>query len=108
MVGEVFSSDKNEWAVIYSEEEGLAEACFSRVVFVRPMESLERVAEFNDRQKQTLGLSMSMERRLGFADSVTLRGIDRCPALGEMTFFESPWDGMFSLDRMVRWVTCYE
>jgi hypothetical protein len=107
MAGEVFSTEKNEWAVIYSEEEGLAEACFSRVVFVRPIEGLEDVGKYNDRHKQTLGLSLG-EGRLEFADEVTLHGIDRCPPIGQMSLFESPWDGMFSLDRMVRWVTCYE
>ncbi len=108
MMGEVFSSEKNEWLVVYSEEEGLAEACFSRVVFVRPIDNAENVAMLNDRHKQTLGLSMEKERRLGFADRATVHGIDRCPRLGQMTFFESPWDGMFSMDRLVRWVTCYE
>jgi hypothetical protein len=108
MLGEVFSSEKNEWMVVYSEEEGLAEACFSRVIFVRPIDDVNRLAELNDRHKQTLGLAMGMERRFEFADRVTIHGIDRCPRFGQMSFFESPWDGMFSMDRMVRWVTCHE
>jgi hypothetical protein len=108
MLGEVFSPEKNEWMVVYSEEEGPAEACFSRVIFVRPIDDVSKLAGFNDRHMQTLGLAMGKERKLGFADRVTLNGIDRCPELGQMTFFESPWDGMFSVDRMVRWVTCHE
>ena len=108
MLGEVFSSEKNEWMVVYSEEEGLAEACFSRVIFVRPIGDVNKLAELNDRQKQTLGLAMGKERRFELADKITVRGIDRCPELGKMSFFESPWDGMFSLDRMVRWVTCHD
>lgn len=108
MLGEVFSSEKNEWMVVYSEEDGLAEACFSRVIFVRPIKDVNRLAELNDRHKQTLGLAMGRERRFEFADKITVNGIDWCPALGQMSFFESPWDGMFGMDRMVRWVTCHE
>ena len=107
MLGEVFSSEKNEWMVVYSEEEGLAEACFSRVIFVRPIDDVNELAELNDRHKQTLGLAIGKERRFELADKITIRGIDRCPELGKMSFFESPWDGMFSMDRMVRWVTCH-
>ncbi len=106
--GKVFSSENTDWTVVYSEEDGLAEPCFSRVVFVRPVSDINRIAELNDRGKQTMGLSMSLPRRMEFADKATLFGIDRCPSLGGMSFFESPWDGMFDLDRMVRWVTCYE
>jgi len=108
MLGEVFASDKSEWMVVYSEEDGLAEACFSRVIFVRPIKDAGDVAKLNDRHKQTLGLAMGKERRFEFADTATVNGIDRCPRLGQMSFFESPWDGMFSMDRMVRWVTCHD
>jgi hypothetical protein len=104
--GEVFSSEGTEWTVIYSEEKGLAEPCFSRVVFVRPMDDISEVASYNNRNKQTLGIAMSRERKLPFADIATLHGVDRCPDIGEMSFFESPWDGEFVMDRMVRWVTC--
>lgn len=108
MLGEVFSSEKNEWMVVYSEEEVLAEACFSRVIFVRPIDDVNKLAGFNDRHMQALGLAMGKERKFGFVDKLTVRGVDRCPAIGQMIFFESPWDGMFGMDRMVRWVTCHE
>lgn len=34
-----------------------------------------------------------------------LKGAMRCPDVGYMTHFDSPWDGVVALDRMVRWVT---
>ena len=37
-------------------------------------------------------------------DSITFNGIDRCPRFGNMTLYESPWDGMFPVDRLVRWI----
>lgn len=108
MMGRVFSSPKNEWTVVYSEEGGLADPCFSRVIFVRPIDDINSVSGFGDHQKQSIGLAVSGNRRFGFADKATLHGVDRCPSFGNMNLFESPWDGMFAMDRMVRWVTCYE
>jgi hypothetical protein len=105
--GQVFSSKNTDWTVIYSDEHGPAQACFSRVVFVRPVGDISDVCGFSNRGMQTLGLSVSDERRRKFADDATVHGIDRCPPIGEMSFFQSPWDGMFALDRLVRWVTTY-
>jgi hypothetical protein len=31
--------------------------------------------------------------------------VERFPDLGRMTFFDSPWDGLFPMDRLVKWVT---
>jgi hypothetical protein len=109
ITGNVYSSENTDWTVIYSEETGLAEACFSRVIFVRPIENLEDLAPFSDRRKQTLGLAVKdVERRKELVNALTFRGIDRCPPIGTLTLFESPWDGMFGVDKMVRWVTTWK
>ena len=107
--GKVFSSQGPEWTVIYSDEKGLADACFSRVVFVRPVKTLLEAVSENQTNIQTIGIAIDdIGKRTEFADRATLFRADRCPKVGEMSFFESPWDGMFALDRMVRWVTTYE
>jgi hypothetical protein len=28
--------------------------------------------------------------------------------MGDMSTYENPWDGMFVMDRLVRWVTTYD
>ena len=33
------------------------------------------------------------------------KGIVRCPEIGFMTHFDSPWDGMFAIDRLIRWTS---
>jgi len=103
--GKVFSSKNTDWTVIYSEETGLAEACFSRVVFVRPLKNLEDVAAFNSRKMQSLGLAMEPNRRQAFCRKVTANGIDRCPRVGDMTPYDWPWDGLYVAERLVRWVS---
>ncbi len=104
--GKVFSSENTDWTVIYTEEKGLANPCFSRVVFVKPIQELK---DLNNRGIQTIGIHFNdLENKKSFIDRNTLYGGDRCPPLGTMTLFDSPWDGMFAMDRMIRWVVTWK
>ena len=105
--GQVFSSENTDWTVIYSEEIGLAQPCFSRVAFVKPLKDLN-LKGLNTRHQQTVGLAMKNNSREDFVDNLTMFGADRCPKVGEMTLFGSPWDGMFAIDRMVRWIVTWK
>jgi hypothetical protein len=108
MVGNVWSSLDTEWTVILSKENGFGPACASRVVFIKPVKSLREITAFIDRGKQTIGISLKNSKRLDLLKEITFNGVDRCVPYGRMTFFESPWDGMFITDRLVRWVSYYE
>lgn len=108
ITGKVFCSKSTDWTVVFTKEKGLARGSFSRVIFVKPLNDLAEIESFNNRQKQTLGVAMSKKNKDRLLDDITFKGIDRCPDLGHMTFYESPWDGMFVFDRLVRWVTTYK
>ena len=54
---------------------------------------------------QTVGLAMTGEKRLQFANQIIQQGAMRCPDVGFMMHFDSQWDGLFALDRLVRWVS---
>ena len=104
--GEVFAPKNTDWTVIYSEEEGLADPCFSRVVFVRSIKNAEEIGKFHNRKIQSIGIGISdHNRRKKLIDMITLLGGDRCPSIGNMSKFHSPWDGIFGMDRMVRWIS---
>lgn len=98
------ASQTTEWTVIFTAEKGLGPLVASRVVFVKPVKNLKELGDFNDRKIQTIGWGMESEENLELADELTLAGGDRLPKLGEMSFFASPWDGLFAIDRLVRWV----
>jgi hypothetical protein len=105
MRGEAHSSRDIQWAVVYSDEDrGLAEPCYLRTLFVRPVEDIFDVAAFCSSQTQTAGLAVD-DRRHALADALTARGVERCPAVGAMRIYDAPWDGLFVMDRMVRWVS---
>ena len=52
----------------------------------------------------TAGLAVD-DRRHALADALTARGVERCPAIGAMRIYDVPWDGLFAMDRLVRWVS---
>lgn len=107
MIGEVFKSEDYDWTVVYTKEQGLAEPCFSRVVFVKPIGDLLELSVLNNKKIQTMGCAISNDKK-DIIRKITQRGVDRCPKFGDMTLYESPWDGFFPIDRMVRWVKCYK
>ena len=106
--GEVISSKGTEWTVITSDEKNLAKATFSRVIHIRKLDISELKKENYSRKIQTIGMSVEENNRHKIIDEITLLAGDRCPNIGNMSLFDSPWDGMFGMDRMVRWVSTYK
>lgn len=106
--GTVFSSKDTSWTIVISEDEELAKPCFSRVVFIKPVVDAMKLVGLNNKKIQTVGIVMNKERRLKLIDELSLQGGDRSPTIGEMSTYENPWDGMFVMDRLVRWVSTYE
>ena len=105
MRGEAHHSRDIQWAVVYSDEDrGLAEPCYLRTLFVRPVDDVFEVAAFCSSQTQTAGLAVD-DRRHALADALTARGVERCPVVGAMRIYDAPWDGLFFMDRLVRWVS---
>ena len=93
------------WTVAYCESDvGLADPVYLRTVFVRPVDDVFDVVPFCFRGTQTVGLAVD-DRRHRLADALTARGVDRCPNVGSMRLYETPWDGLFPMERLVRWVS---
>lgn len=106
--GKVIPSSGTEWTVITSDEKNLAKPTFSRVIHVRKLDRKELQKENSSRKIQTIAIVMEREKRYEIIDRLTLLAGDRCPNVGNMSLFDSPWDGMFGMDRMVRWITTYK
>jgi hypothetical protein len=106
-LGEVFCSEGTEWTVILSDEQGVADACYSRTLFVRPIDNINQILNYIDHSKQTMGLSICNEDKLAFSINATRKGIERITDLGKMSVYDHPWDGMFPMERFIRWVSLY-
>lgn len=103
--GKVFGDDESVWTVLYDEEIDLCSPVYSRVVFVHAVDSIDDVLPFLTDDIQTIGLAAEGERATVFATLAAESGVIRFPVPGRMLNFESPWDGMFIMDRLVKWNT---
>ncbi len=105
MRGDAHHSRDIQWAVVFADDDkGLAEPCYLRTVFVRAVDDVFDVVDHCTPQTQTVGLAVD-GRAESLADALTARGVERCPAVGAMRIYDAPWDGLFAMDRMVRWVS---
>lgn len=104
-VGNVFASEDSTWTVLYSEDDNLHSPVYSRVVFVHPVNSINETLQHIDENTQTIGLAANGEKALTFANKAVELGVMRLPDCGKMLNFESPWDGIYILERLVRWNT---
>ena len=103
--GKVYGDDDSIWTVLYSDEVELNKPVYSRVVFVHPVEKLDDVLQFINEDIQTIGLASKGEKAVDFALKAAEKGAIRFPDCGKMLNFEVPWDGMFIIDRLVKWNT---
>ena len=104
--GELWRSSGTEWTVLFDDEaKGLAEPCYARVITVRAVDDIFEAVAFAHPGIQTVGTAVSGARKLAFASAASARGVERFPDLGRMTYFDSPWDGIFPMDRLVKWVS---
>ncbi len=76
-----------------------------RTLFVQCVPDLREAVLSLSPKIQTLGLAIGhVELREAVSEGAAQVGVARCVPLGTMNFFETPWDGMLPLDRLVRWV----
>lgn len=105
--GKVWGSDTMSWSVLLSDESKceLCKPVYSRVLMVHEVDHINMALGFIEDYIQTIGIEAPLEKALEFADKATAKGVSRLPKIGRMLNFEMPWDGVFLIDRLVRWNT---
>lgn len=103
--GMVLGDEDNIWTVLYSEDVELNDPVYSRVVFVHPVDDINDAVQYVNDNIQTIGLAAMGEKAIDFAIKASDAGALRFPVCGRMLNFDSPWDGMYLTDKMVKWIT---
>jgi hypothetical protein len=104
--GKIWRSDGTQWTVLFDPDaDQLAQPTYSRVVHVRKVRDALTVAKLATTDIQTIGLALDPARRHAFASLAAHNGAVRFPEIGRMTEFDVAWDGVYLVDRSVRWIT---
>jgi phenylacetate-coenzyme A ligase PaaK-like adenylate-forming protein len=81
-----------------------AEAIQDRTLFVKIVPDVAQILPFLNPKIQSVGLAIADQfKHVKFAEQAALRGVARCVPLGKMNLYETPWDGMKPISRLVRW-----
>ena len=82
----------------------LRDAIQGRTLFVVAVEDLREAVALFSPKIQTIGMAVANPaRRAALAEQAALRGVARSVQPGSMNLYESPWDGMLPVNRLVRW-----
>ena len=105
--GKVWGSDSMSWSILFADNNELNKPVYSRVLMVHPVDSINDALPNIEDYIQTIGIAAPTEKAIEFAEKATEKGVARCPLIGRMLNFEMPWDGIFLIDRLVRWNTLF-
>jgi hypothetical protein len=103
--GKVWASSDSTWTILFDDDNFLANPVYSRVLTLHSVKHINDALVFINDDIQTIGLAAKGVKALAFAESASELGVMRCPDIGKMLNFESPWDGIILMDRLVRWST---
>lgn len=107
--GKVWGSPTMSWSILLSNEEKceLCSPVYSRALMVHEIDHINQALDNIEDYIQTIGIAAPVEKAMDFASKATEKGVARCPLVGRMLNFEMPWDGVFLIDRLVRWNTLF-
>lgn len=101
---QVLGSKGVEWTILVNQDIGLEEPIQGRTVFVKEVDGLEKVLPLITRKIQAVSVSINDEnKKRAFAKKVSFLGVDRITSPGSIHNFTLPWDGIMTLNRLVRW-----
>jgi hypothetical protein len=103
---DVVCSEENDWTLLVGGVPRLEDPVQSRTLFVKEVDSLMDVVPLITKKVQTIGIAIkSGKKMLAFSDAASYRGVARLVKPEEMSYYDSPWDGMLVMGRLVRFVS---
>ncbi len=100
----VQGGDNFNFSLLIDDDLSLVEAVQHRTLYVKVFQNIDDILGLVSPKIQTVGLGLiQAAHKERWQALLTERGVARCVPLGSMNYFEHPWDGMFPLDRLVRW-----
>ena len=100
------SSDDLSWTILINDSLELEDPVNGRTIFIKQINDIESIKTIVTRKVQCISLMMkNSEKKERIAKKLSYLGIDRICEVGKMHEFTIPWDGIFPLNRLVRWVS---
>ena len=97
------------WTIFIDQDICLEEPIQGKCIFTKEITTVDEVIPLVNRKIQAVSIGiLDPAKRESFARQVTWGGADRVVIPGTMHDFILPWDGIMTLNRLVRWVILRE
>lgn len=103
----VLCTPELDWTLLAGDDElELIEPIQGRTLFLKKIDDIFKLKQVITREVQTIGfLTTDVSRAESFAYEMALHGAARIVLPGQMNIYDSPWDGILLMNRLVRWIT---
>ena len=93
------------WTILIDQDICLEEPVQGKCIFIKEITTVDEVVPLVNHKIQAVSIGIpDPVNREAFARQVTRRGADRIVIPGTIHDFILPWDGIMTLNRLVRWV----
>jgi hypothetical protein len=93
------------WTILIDQDINLEEPLQGKCIFTKEIGTVDDVIPLVNHKIQAVSIGiLDPAKREAFARQVTSKGADRIVVPGTMHDFILPWDGIMTLNRLVRWV----
>ena len=97
----MYGPASGKWSVLYRDSRKIpTDPTMGRTLYVRTIDDLHNVRI--PEGTQTIGLKSPHHASIA---EVIAPHCDRITPVGRMTEYTTPWDGVFPVERMIRWVS---
>jgi hypothetical protein len=102
---DILKSDDLAWTIFIDDAINLEEPVQGKCIFIKEIDEVNKVLDLITRKIQAMTVCiLDAGKRREFAKAATYRGVDRIVMPGKIHDFDLPWDGILTLNRLVRWV----
>lgn len=99
------ASEDLRWTILINNDLSLEEPVQGKCIFIKEVKHINQVVDLITRKIQVVSAAiLNSQKRKEFARQATFKGVDRIVSPGKMHDFDLPWDGILTLNRLVRWV----
>lgn len=101
----IFGNDY-DYSVFIDNEESLPSApLYNRSVYLKSIENIQNAPKLFPAGIQSVGVALPDEKIDSFSKLAIAYGALRIVKIGAMSIYDSPWDGVFPINRLVKWIS---
>ena len=102
---ETLFDDSYEYSIFIDAQDNLCSApLFNRSIYLKAIKKIEDCPKLFPKGLQSVGIAIPKDKLDSFCILASKFGALRITNIGSMSIYDSPWDGIFPINRLVKWI----